>query len=130
VTDDLCSTFEKYVFSAVTRFGVPGAAVAVIQDGDVAYLRGFGVKELSGTQPVTPDSLLMIGSITKPMTTMLAAALIDDGRLSWDTRLMDLLPQFAAGDRTLTGCLTVRDAFCTAGASPVATLSATSKVAN
>jgi CubicO group peptidase (beta-lactamase class C family) len=39
----------------------------------------------------------MIGSITKPMTTMLAAALVDDGRLSWGTRLVDVLPQFAAG---------------------------------
>jgi CubicO group peptidase (beta-lactamase class C family) len=39
----------------------------------------------------------MIGSITKPMTTMPAAALVDDGRLSSGTRLVDVLPQFAAG---------------------------------
>jgi CubicO group peptidase (beta-lactamase class C family) len=81
------STFESYVSTAITKFGVPGAAVAVIQGGEVSYLIGFGVKELGGAEPVTPDTRLMIGSITKPMTTMLAAALIDDGRLSWDTRI-------------------------------------------
>ena len=58
----------------------------------------FGVKELGGTQPVTPDTLFMIGSITKPMTTMLAAALVKDGHLSWDRRLVDVWPQFAAYD--------------------------------
>jgi CubicO group peptidase (beta-lactamase class C family) len=112
------STFESYVSTAITKFGVPGAAVAVIQGGEVAYLRGFGLKELGGTQPVTPDTLLMIGSITKPMTTMLAAALVDDGHLSWNTRLVDVLPLFAAGDRTMTERLTVRDAFCNCSGLP------------
>jgi CubicO group peptidase (beta-lactamase class C family) len=112
LADDRRAAFEGYLSEAIPRFGVPGAAVAVIQDREVTYLRGFGVKELGGTQPVTPDTLFMIGSITKPMTTMLAAALVDDGRLNWDTRLIDVLPQFAAGDRTMTERLTVRDAFC------------------
>jgi CubicO group peptidase (beta-lactamase class C family) len=112
LTGDRRSAFEGYLSKAITRFGVPGAAVAVIQGGEVTYLRGFGIKELGGTEPVTPDTLLMIGSITKPMTTMLAAALVDDGHLSWNTRLVDVLPRFAAGDRTMTERLTVRDAFC------------------
>ena len=97
LADDHRAVFEGYLSKATTRFGVPGAAVAVIQGGEVTYLRGFGVKELGGTQPVTPDTLFMIGSITKSMTTMLAAALVDDGGLSWDTRLVDVLAQFAAG---------------------------------
>ena len=60
----------------------------------------------------------MIGSITKAMTTMLAAALVDDGGLSWDTRLVDVLPQFVAGDRTMSERLTVRDAFCNCAGLP------------
>jgi CubicO group peptidase (beta-lactamase class C family) len=118
LTGDRRSAFEGYLSKAIRRFGVPGAAVAVIQGGKVPYLRGFGLKELGGTQPVTPDTLLMIGSITKPMTTMLAAALVDDGHLSWNTRLVDVLPQFAAGDRTMTERLTVRDAFCNCSGLP------------
>jgi beta-lactamase class C len=37
---------------------------------------------------------------------------VDDGTLSWNTRLIDVLPQFAAGDLTITQRLTLRDAFC------------------
>jgi CubicO group peptidase (beta-lactamase class C family) len=118
LTDDRRSAFEGHVSRAIRNFGVPGEAVAVIQGGEVRCLRGFGVKELDGNQPVTPDTLLMIGSVTKPMTTMLAAALVDDGRLSWDTRLIDLLSRFAAGDRSLTERLTVRDAFCNCSGLP------------
>jgi CubicO group peptidase (beta-lactamase class C family) len=118
LADDRRAAFEGYLSEAITRFGVPGAAVAVIQDGEVTYLGGFGVKELGGTQPVTPDTLFMIGSTTKSMTTLLAAALVDAGRLSWGTRLVDVLPQFAAGDRTMTERLTVRDAFCNCAGLP------------
>jgi CubicO group peptidase (beta-lactamase class C family) len=46
------------------------------------------------------------------MTTMLAGALVDDGRLGWDTPLVDVLPDFAVGDPKLTRSLSVRDAFC------------------
>jgi CubicO group peptidase (beta-lactamase class C family) len=130
LTGDRRSVFEGYLSKAITRYGVPGAAVAVIQGGEVACLRGFGVKELGGTQPITPDILFMIGSITKPMTTMLAAALVDDSHLNWNTRLVDVLPRFAAGDRTMTERLAVRDAFLTARAFPAATSSATSRPAS
>jgi CubicO group peptidase (beta-lactamase class C family) len=53
LTDDRRSTFEGYLSAAITKFGVPGAAVAVIHGGEVTYLRSFGVKELGGSQPVT-----------------------------------------------------------------------------
>lgn len=129
LTGDRRSAFEGYLSNAVTRFGVPGAAVAVIQDGEVAHLRGLGVKELGGAQPVTPDTLFMIGSITKPITTLLAAALVDDGDLSWNARLVDVLPQFAAGDRIMTERLTVRDAFCNCSGLPAWTSSVTSRPA-
>jgi CubicO group peptidase (beta-lactamase class C family) len=118
LTGERRAAFEAYLADALYRFGVPGAAVAVVQNGDVVYLDGFGVAEAGGTRPVTPDTMMMIGSITKPMTTMLAASLVDDGRLAWETRLVDLLPEFAVGDPALTRRLTVRDAFCNCSGVP------------
>src|SRR5215204_5140005 len=56
LADDRRAAYEGYLSKAITRFGMPGAAVAVIQGGEVAYLRGFGIKELGGTEPVTPDT--------------------------------------------------------------------------
>ena len=112
------AAFEAYVADTLYRFDVPGAAIAVVQNGNVVYLRGFGVKQIGGTEPVTPDTMMMIGSITKSMTTMMAGALVDDGRLTWETRLVDLLPEFAVGDPALTSRLTVRDAFCNCSGVP------------
>ncbi|MCC6981748.1 MAG: serine hydrolase [Bauldia sp.] len=112
------AAFEAYVADAVDRFGIPGAAVAVVENGEVVYLNGFGVREMGSTRPVTPDTMMMIGSITKSMTTMLAASLIDDGKLGWDTRLVDLLPDFSVGNEALTARLTVRDAFCNCSGVP------------
>jgi CubicO group peptidase (beta-lactamase class C family) len=117
LTGERRAKFEAYVADALLRFGVPGASIAVVQGGDVVYLNGFGVRTFGSTQPVTPDTL-MIGSVTKSMTTMLAATLVDDGHLTWDTRLVDLLPDFAVGDPELTESLTVRDAFCNCAGIP------------
>src|SRR3954469_21774487 len=112
LTGERRTTFEAYVADALNRLGVPGASVAVVQNGEVVYAQGFGVRELGGTDPVTPDTLMMIGSVTKSMTSTMAATLVDDGWLSWDTPLVDLLPGFAVADPQLTPRLTVADAFC------------------
>jgi CubicO group peptidase (beta-lactamase class C family) len=106
------ATFEAYVADATNRFGVPGASVAVIQAGEVVYSQGFGVKALGGVGPVTVDTLMMIGSVNKSMTATMAATVVDDGWLSWDTPLVELLPGFAVADPQLTPRLTVADAFC------------------
>ena len=112
LTGERRAQFEAYVADALLRFGVPGAAIAVVQNGNVVYLNGFGVREAGSTLAVDADTMFMIGSVTKSMTTMLAATLVDDGRLTWETPLVDLLPAFAVGDPALTESLTVRDAFC------------------
>ena len=112
LTGERRAEFEAYVADMVAKTGVPGAAVAVVQGGEVVYLNGFGVREVGRPEPVTPDTLMRIGSVTKAMTGVMAATLVDDGRLSWETPVVDLLPTFAVADPALTPRLTVRDAFC------------------
>jgi CubicO group peptidase (beta-lactamase class C family) len=112
LTGERLATFEAYVSAKLAEAGVPGAAVAVVQGGEVVFLQGFGVREIGQPEPVTPDTLLRIGSVTKSFSSLLTATLIDAGRLSWDTPLVDLLPNFAVADPALTPRLTTRDAFC------------------
>jgi len=112
LTGDLKAEFETYVQTTLTKLGVPGASIAVVQGGDVVYLQGFGMREVGGIDKVTPDTLMMIGSDTKSITSMLAATMVDDGTISWDTPLVDLLPNFAVADPQVTQALTVADAFC------------------
>ena len=51
------AAFEAYVADALHRFDVPGAAVAVVGNGEVVYLNGFGVKQAGGRQPESPRFL-------------------------------------------------------------------------
>jgi hypothetical protein len=52
----LSERLAAYVTSAMSRFGVTGASLAVTQSGAIAYARGFGVKEAGGSDPVTPET--------------------------------------------------------------------------
>jgi CubicO group peptidase (beta-lactamase class C family) len=118
LTGERLATFASYVASALAELDVPGAAVGVIQGTETAFLQGFGVRELGRPEPVTPDTLLRIGSVTKSFSSLLAATLVDAGRLTWDTPLIELLPDFAVADADLTPRLTVRDAFCACSGLP------------
>jgi CubicO group peptidase (beta-lactamase class C family) len=112
LTGERLATFEAYVAAKLAEAAVPGAAVAVVQNGEVVFQQGFGVREVGLPAPVTADTLLRIGSVTKSFSSLLTATLVDAGRLSWETPLVDLLPGFAVADPALTPRLTARDAFC------------------
>lgn len=112
LTGERRDAFEDSVAKLMGEAGVPGGAVAVIQAGEIVYLEGFGVRELGGTELVTPDTLLMNGSVTKPMTATMVASLVDERWLRWDTPLVDILSGFATTEPALTAHLTVADAFC------------------
>ena len=115
---EILPDFERFIEATMEAFGIPGAAVAVVQNGEVVYLKGFGVKEKGSEEPVTPRTQMMIGSTGKTMTTMLMATLVDEGRLRWDTPVVSLLPGFAVADPQLTDRLTVRDLVCACSGVP------------
>jgi CubicO group peptidase (beta-lactamase class C family) len=58
---------------------------AVVQDGRTVYAEGFGVTTAGGSDAVTPQTCFMIGSSTKPLTTLMMARLVDMGRFTWTT---------------------------------------------
>ena len=109
VTDAMRADIEAYAAAAVARYDIPGAAIAVVAGGRTVYQHGFGVRGLDDPRPVTPDTLFMVGSITKSMTGLLTATLVDDGLLDWDARVVDVLPGFALSDPAATPLIRIRD---------------------
>jgi CubicO group peptidase (beta-lactamase class C family) len=63
---------------------VPGLSVAVIDDGKIAWVRGFGVREAGTNEPVTPSTLFEAQSISKAVTATATLVLVNSGRLSLD----------------------------------------------
>jgi CubicO group peptidase (beta-lactamase class C family) len=92
--------------------GVPGVAVGVVQDGKVVLARGFGQRALGQEAAVDEDTLFLIASNTKPLTTLLLATLVDAGKLRWDTPVTQLYPSFRLGDPETTRRVLVRHLVC------------------
>jgi CubicO group peptidase (beta-lactamase class C family) len=112
LTGEMLASFEAFVAEKLAGYGVVGASVALVQNGEVVFLKGFGVGELGKTGSVTADTLFRIGSVTKSFSSLMAATLVDEGRMNWDTPIVELLPDFAVSDPALTPKLTESDAFC------------------
>jgi CubicO group peptidase (beta-lactamase class C family) len=92
--------------------GVPGVALGLVQDGKVVFAGGFGVKELGGTEKPDGDTLFMIASNTKAMTTLLLAKLVAEHRITWDTPVIKLFPSFKLGDAETTHSVLVKHLIC------------------
>jgi CubicO group peptidase (beta-lactamase class C family) len=101
--------FDRAVRAALATFGVAGAAVAVVNAAGVVHQATFGVRDLAGRAPVTPDTLFRVGSTTKSMTALLVATFVDDGTLAWDQPVRAVWPAFRAPTDELTATLRVRD---------------------
>lgn len=112
VDEQITAELERYIVDAMDRFKIPGVAVAIVQDNQLVYAKGFGVRHLGHDEPVTPETLMLIGSTSKTMTTMMMASMVDEGLMTWDTPVTDVLPTFALAEPEITRRLTVRDLVC------------------
>src|SRR5215218_8770042 len=109
LSDATLAAFATDVEAAMQTFHVPGTAVALVLGNEIVFNRGFGTRDLESGEPVTPRTRFRIGSITKSMTALLLATLVDEGVFSWDDRAVDLWPAFQAPTPELTQSLRVRD---------------------
>jgi CubicO group peptidase (beta-lactamase class C family) len=104
--------FEAFVADAMAKTKVPGAAIVIVQNGKTVLEKGYGVRELGQKAAVTPETLFMIGSTTKSLTSLMMAELVDQGKFTWDTPVTQLLPTFALGDAEATRKLLLRHTVC------------------
>ena len=103
------ATIDATVTRAMKAFQVPGMAVGIVKDGKLVYAKGYGVRELGKPAPVDADTLFQIGSNTKAFTVAALALLVDEGKLHWDDKVIDYLPQFRMQDPYVTREFTIRD---------------------
>src|SRR5262249_18812362 len=90
-------------------FGAPGVSVAIVEGGRVTFAQGFGVRDLTTNQPVDADTIFFTGSTGKAFTTAALATLVDAGKLKWDDKVIDHMPDFRMWDPWVTREMTIRD---------------------
>lgn len=100
--DDLATRSMK-------AFNVPGIAVAVIKDGQVMHAKGYGVRSLNTMQPVDENTLFGIASNSKAFTAATLGLLVDEGKIKWDDKVRDYIPEFKLYNPYVTEEFTIRD---------------------
>jgi CubicO group peptidase (beta-lactamase class C family) len=108
-TGALPNDLDAYAARILREFAVPGLAVAVVKDGQVVWSKGYGVRKLGEAAPVDEHTLFGIASNSKAFTAAALAMMVDEGKLRWDDRVIEHLPQFQMYDPYVTRELTVRD---------------------
>jgi CubicO group peptidase (beta-lactamase class C family) len=105
-------TLTKFVESAREALGVPGISIGIVQGGEIVFAGGFGVREIGKPEKVDADTLYLIASSTKPLTTLMLAKLVDEGKFGWETPVVDLLPRFRLADPDATRRVRVKHLLC------------------
>ena len=101
--------FDEFVEDVLRSFDVPGAAVAIVRDGEVLLQKGYGVRALGESAPVDETTRFGIASNTKAFTATALGMLVESGEISWDTPVVDVLPWFQLSDPYVTRELTILD---------------------
>ena len=112
LTPERIELLRAFLAEAMEKLGVPGAGVALIDQGRVVWQGGVGVRRIDHSEPVTANTSFMIASNTKGMATLLLSTLADEGRLRWDQPVTELYPQFRLGDDATTRATQVRHLVC------------------
>jgi CubicO group peptidase (beta-lactamase class C family) len=103
----LATGLDDLVHDLVTRHGIPGALVGVVEDGRIE-IGAAGNANLNSGVEMTPDTLFLTGSITKVWTTTLLMSLIEEGLIDLDAPLRRYLPDLVLGGSDIAEALRVR----------------------
>ena len=109
---------KRFVTTAQGELGVPGISVGVVQDGRVAFAGGFGVRELGKKAPVDENTLFMVGSNTKALTTLMLAKLVEEGKFAWETPVTAIDPTFKLGSAETTASVRLKHLVCACTGTP------------
>jgi len=85
----------------LAHYKVPGASVAVFENGELAWARGYGVVEAGSSAAVTPSTLFQAASISKPVAAVGAMILVERGKLALDEPVNTRLRSWKVADTEL-----------------------------
>jgi CubicO group peptidase (beta-lactamase class C family) len=108
---DAVDQLDTIVTDALAATGIPGAAVAVIHEGEVIYAEGFGVREVGTDQPVDPDTRFQLASLSKPIGATVVAAEVGQGTVAWEDPVSAYTPDFVLSDPYVTETVTIADLY-------------------
>lgn len=98
-------SFDHFITHGMGALDVPGLSIAIVEDGEIVFEKGYGVKKWGEQDKVNEHTLMKIGSISKSMTTLLMAKLVEEGKFNWHTKAQEIYPSFCVDDPILSKTL-------------------------
>jgi CubicO group peptidase (beta-lactamase class C family) len=109
VQKNLPGDLDRYIEDAMQDWKVPGLAIAVVKNDSIIMAKGYGVRKTGEEEKVDEHTLFAIASNTKAFTASLLGILVDQGKLGWDDRVIDYIPDLHMYDPYVTREISVRD---------------------
>ncbi len=105
ITDSL----DNYIRQGMKDWDIPGLAIAIVKDGKVVLMKGYGLRDIQTNDPVDENTLFMIASNSKLFTASSLAQLEYDKKLSLDDKITKYFPEYSLKDPTTLQLVTIRD---------------------
>ena len=100
---------DALVERTLKTFDVPGIAVAVVKDGKIIHEKGYGVSSLNTMEKMDEHTRFGIASNSKAFTVAALGILVDEGKIKWDDKVTDYIPEFKLYNPYVTADFTIRD---------------------
>jgi CubicO group peptidase (beta-lactamase class C family) len=81
---------------------IPGISIAVVIDGELAWAKSYGMADSASSRPVTPETLFLAGSISKPVAALAALDMVEEGSLNLDENVNNKLTSWKLPDNEFT----------------------------
>lgn len=100
--------WESFVQMTLANRQAPGAAVAIVRDTSIIFLKGFGLREWGKPDSIDAHTVFRLGSVSKSVAATLAAVLVNEKVIHWDDPVIKYLPSFRLKTTKATQALTIR----------------------
>ena len=100
---------DRLVEMTMQEFNVPGIAVAVVKDDEVIHMKGYGISSIATGSRTDENTLFGIASNSKAFTAAALAILVDEGKLTWETKVIDIIPEFRLYNSYVTEDFNIKD---------------------
>ncbi len=100
---------DRLVNKTLETFNVPGIAVAVIKDDKIVHMKGYGVSSVTTGRRTDENTLFAIASNSKAFTSAALGILVDEEKLTWETKVTDIIPEFRLYNSYVTEDFNIKD---------------------
>ena len=109
ITDNSLDTsaIEAFMAREIERLHIPGASLAIVKKDQVEYLQGYGISKPDGTR-MTPQTPIVIGSVSKSFTALAIMQLVDQEILHLDDTVQSILPEFQLANKAEAKKMTIQ----------------------